>query len=283
MPHWLLHFDRRWIFLAMLVGVATPLLLGLQFPEVPSPKTIAVFDAIENLPDGSTVLLSLDFDPSSSGELEPMASAITRHCCEKKHRILYLTLWDRGVPMIQDSLDIIEREYPQRAYGKDYVNLGYKSGGIVVIKNAVTNLRADFSRDQTGKSLDQLAITRDLKSLRDLGLLISVGAGYPGPREWVQYAAAQYNLKMVAGATGVQAPQLSPYLPEPLLGVLGAIKGAAEYEKLLLARYPHLEKNPATVEGQRRMGPQFVAHLLIVALIVAGNAASFWERWSARR
>ena len=278
MPDWLVHLDRRWIFTATFLAVGIPTLLGLRFPEQPSKNVLDVYKAIEDLPAGSTVLLTLDFDPASEGELGPMASAFTRHCCEKKLKIVYLTLWDRGPSMIQKAIDIIRTEYPAMKYGQDYVNLGYKSGAQGVIKNMGTNLRADFQADVEGTSLEKLPLTKSLHNLKDMRMIICVGAGSPGPKEWVQFGAATYNLKAVAGATGVQAPQLGPYIPTPLLGVLAAIKGAAEYEQALIEGYPHLKKIAKAQEGLRRMGPQFVAHLLIVGLIILGNIISFSQR-----
>ena len=78
------NLDRRWIFLLMLLSVLVPLLARWTFPEFPSAMTRSVFEAIEELPEGSKVLLSFDYDPGSQGELQPMASAFTRQCAEKK-------------------------------------------------------------------------------------------------------------------------------------------------------------------------------------------------------
>src|SRR5256885_794573 len=91
--------DRRWIFLVMGVAVALPVLLQVTFPERPTQMVQDGFDALDKLPEGSRVLISLDYDPASRGELAPMAAAITRHACEKRHRIYFMTLWPLGVPM----------------------------------------------------------------------------------------------------------------------------------------------------------------------------------------
>ena len=168
-------------------------------------------------------------------------------------------------------------------YGQDYVNLGFKSGQEGVIKNLGTNIRAAAQADVNGTPLDDLPLTKPLRSLRDFQLLITVGAGYPGPKEWIQFAASALNMKAVAGTPGVQATQLVPYTPKPLLGFLAAIKGAAEYEQALIMNYPHLKDVKRAQEGLRRMGPQFVAHLLIVGLIVLGNIISFFQRRSTAR
>ena len=168
-------------------------------------------------------------------------------------------------------------------YGRDFVNLGFKSGGEGVIKNMGTSLRAAAQADLDGTSLDSLALTKPLRTLKDVQLLICVGAGSPGPKEWIQFAASALNMDAVAGTPGVQATQLVPYTPKPLIGMLAAIKGAAEYEQALIEAYPHLKKVDRAQEGLRRMGPQFVAHLLVVALIVLGNIISFAQRRSSAR
>ena len=84
--------DRRWIFLMMGLAVAIPILTQLKFPETPSPMVMDVYNAIEQLPEGSNVLLAYDYDPASEGELQPMASAFTRHCARKKHNMYFMTL-----------------------------------------------------------------------------------------------------------------------------------------------------------------------------------------------
>lgn len=266
----------------MFLAVAIPLLTGIRFPESPSERVMSVFTTIEKMPEGARVLVSFDYDPASQGELAPMASAFTRHCCEKKLKLYFLTLWESGPPMVQNNLEIVKREYPDYKYGRDYVHLGFKSGTIGVIKNMATSIRKDFSTDHFGTSLDNIPMTRDLKSLEDMDLLICVGAGSPGPREWVQYAAAPYSIKMLAGATGVQAPELYPYIPRQLRGLLAAIKSAAEYEQALIVAYPKFAERDNAKEGLRRMGPQLVAHVLMVSLILLGNAVYFLSRREQR-
>ena len=56
--------DRRIIFVFIFVSVAAPLLFPLTFSERATPVVMGVFDKIESLPEGSTVLLSYDFDPA---------------------------------------------------------------------------------------------------------------------------------------------------------------------------------------------------------------------------
>jgi hypothetical protein len=270
--------DRRWIFLVMLLAVAIPILGGWRFPEEPSPLVQNVFDTIEELPAGSRVWMAYDYDPGAQGELHPMGMAFARHCALKGHKMYFATLWPQGNAMVQDCINMLKREFPDIEYGTDYVNLGFRAGQEGLIKVIVTDLRKSFASDINGVSLDELPMTRGVKNLQDVDLIINVSAGYPGTKEWVLYAATPFNITTVAGCTGVQTPYLYPYVPEQLLGMLGAIKGAAEYEFLLNAAYPQLQDVAEAQEALRRMGPQLFAHLTLIGLIVIGNIIFFTQR-----
>lgn len=275
----LAHLDRRWTFLLMGLAVALPILFGARFPEEPSPMVRDVFHAIDSLPDGSRILLAYDYDPASQGELHPMAAAFTRHAALKGHKLYFLTLWPAGSAMVQSNLETLTREYPDYEYGSDYVNLGFRAGYEGPIKLLSTDFRTAISTDVYGTSVSQIPMTRDIRNIQQMHLIVNVSAGYPGAKEWVQYAATPFGIPMVAGTTGVQVPLLMPYVPDQMIGMLGAIKGAAEYEQLLIENYPELQENSRTQEALRRMGPQLVAHLVLIGLIIAGNVLYFLERF----
>ena len=282
----LANLDRRWIFLLMGLSVGIPVLLELKFPEKPTQLAQNVFDEIDKLTPGDKVMLAFDFDPSSEGELGPMATAFVRHCCEKRLKMYFLALWPVGPQMINENIDkVIKADFPRLIYGEDYVNLGFKSGYEAVIKVIVTDLRQLYTTDDAGTNIDQIPMCKDVESVQDMNLVINVSAGYPGSKEWVQYAATPYpdKIRVVSGSTGVQAPLLYPYIPEQLPGLLGAIKGAAEYESLVMAKYGGENPDPKYLEGSRRMGPQLIAHMLMIFLIVAGNVVFFVGRRRAIR
>ncbi len=281
MYEFLKNLDRRWIFLTMFLAVAVPILLQAQFPEKATGLAQAVFDEIERLDEGSPVLLAFDYDPASEGELGPMATAFVRHCCEKKLKMYFLALWPVGPQMIDDTIArVIATDFGHLVYGEDYVNLGFKSGNEGVIKVIVTDLRQLYTTDSFGTAIDEIPMMKDIQNLQQMDLIINVSAGYAGTKEWVQYAVTPYpdEIRLVAGCTGVQAPLLYPYIPQQLPGLLGAIKGAAEYEKLVMDKYGGENPPGRYFEGRRRMGPQLIAHLFMIFLILVGNGVYFVGR-----
>lgn len=281
----LAQLDRRWVFLAMGLAIGVPVLLQLEFPEAPGSQARAVFEEIEKLKPGDRVLLAWDFDPATEAELGPMATAFARHCCEKRVQMFFITLLPVGPQMIEKTIEnVVRADFPQLVYGEDYVNLGFKSGYEAVIKVIVTNLRGLYTTDARGTNLDLIPMCQAVQNLQQMHLIVNVSGSYPGTKEWVQYAATPYQkqLRMVAGCTGVQTPEMYPYIPQQLRGLLGAIKGASEYETLVVERYLGESPDPKYLEARRRMGPQLVAHLLMIGLIIAGNVVYFLQRRAAR-
>jgi hypothetical protein len=252
---------------------------------VPGALSQATFDEIERLSPGDPVLMAFDYDPPSEGELTPMATAFVRHAAEKRLRMYFMALWPLGAQMIDNVIErVLRPDFPQLEYGRDYVNLGFKSGQEAVIKVVVTNLRELYTTDVFGTGVQNIPMMDGITSVQQMKLIINVSSGTPGAKEWVQYAATPYPaLRMVAGVTGVSAPLYYPYIPRQLRGLLGAIKGAAEYEQLVLARYGGENPNPKYTEGLRRMGPQLVAHLLVIFLIVVANLLYFTDPARAQR
>lgn len=275
------NIDRRWIFLLMFVAVAVPILLGWRFPEKDSPLTTDAFNVMNTIQPGDKVLLSFDFDPASAGELSPMATAFTYHAASRGAKLYFMALWPVGPQMVEDAITkVIRMDFPELRYGVDYVNLGYKSGNEGVIKVIITDLKKLYTTDARGSGINSIPMMADVESVQDMDYLVIVSAGYPGAKEWVQYAKTAYPhaFDVIAGCTGVQAPPLLPYIPNQLPGLVAAIKGAAEYENLLLENFEPIRTNSKYQEGLRRMGPQLVAHVLMVLLIIAGNVIFFIDR-----
>lgn len=262
--------DRRWIYLILVVAVGAALLAEPVFPDRPGELVLPIFERIEALPPGAPLLISLDYSPSSAPELEPMAEALTRHALVRGLRPCYVSLWPTGNNMAERlERRVIRPEAPEAEPGRDWVVLGYQAGGELLAHALIDSLGARFRTDVRGVPLERLAALEGVRGLRDFGLVISLSAGTPGLKEWVLYVGDAGGVPLAGGCTGVGAPQFFPYFPRQVLGLMAALKGAAEYEAALVARYP--DAMPAEMRATRGMGPQAVAHLVIVGLVVAGN------------
>jgi len=266
--------DRRVIFLFMGAAVALPLLFPLHLPVEVSQPARDVYRAIEEIPEGSLVLMDFTYGPSTYPEVNPMAVAFLRHCLRRHLRLICMSLWTDGAFLASAALDqVAEREFHAR-YGEDYVNLGFKAGNEVVIKSIAESFSVTYPVDNYGRPTATLPIMRGVENLANVDFIISLTAGYPGTNEWVLYAADPLGKPIISGTTAVQVNEMMPYVRSgQVLGLLGGMSGAAEYEALV----------GRPDRATRFMDAQSVAHLVIVVFIVLGNIAYAAERRRARR
>jgi hypothetical protein len=259
------YLDRRWIFLAVGLLVVVPLQMEFHVaPVKPSARAKGFYDAIERLPAGSTVLLAGDYDPGTIAENHPMFLAAVRHLMAKNLKVIAVELYPGGPPLADRALHDGAEEF-HKTEGIDFVNLGYKSGNEVVMSQMGSSIPRTFPTDRRGVPVSELRIMKGVENFGQIALLVSISAGYPGTKEWVQQIVSRYHVPMVAGVTAVSAPEYYPYLQAgQLQGLLGGMAGAAEYE--VLVGHPAL--------ATRGMDAQSLAHIFIAFMILLGNAAA---------
>ena len=262
--------DRRWIFLTMGVLVLFPLLFPLALPLTVSPPVRGFYETIDRVPNGSTILMSCDYDPGAIPEMVPMSRTAMRHLLAKDCKVVVTVLWNGGPGLVDSVLREVVREFPDKKYGVDWINLGFKAGNEAVMVLMGQGVANAFPRDYYGNETRSLPIMSRVRDYGSFPLLVNISAGYPGTKEWVQQVQARFHLPMVAGVTAVSAPEFYPYLQSgQLAGLLGGMAGAAEYEK---ARG---ESGSAT----KGMDAQSLGHLFVALCIVMGNVV----QWSRRR
>ena len=274
--------DRRVIFLFIFIAVAAPILVPVTFKFKPTPIVKALYDKVDSLQEGSTIILSYDFDPAMAPEVQPMADALTRHAFAKNLKIIYMCLFATGQGQLEQSFkNVIRPEFPEKVDGLDYVNIGYKAGNEGVLNVIVTDFKKMFPTDVNGVQYDSITVFNNISSCKDVDLIVSLGGGKPGVKEWVLFVGDKTDVPVAGGVAAVVAPQLYPYYPDQLFGILGGVKGAAEYENHLKDNYPRFENSasPAIV----MMGPQTMAHIVIMAFIIIGNTLYFLQKRRERR
>ena len=133
-----------------------------------------------------------------------------------------------------------------------------------------------YATDVNGVDLDSVPIFQGIRSLKDVDLIMAVGGGFPGIKEWVLFASDPGDIPLAGGSAAVSAPTMYPYYPKQLIGLLGGIKGAAVYESEMKRNYPRFANMPTP--GVKMMGPQTLAHMVVMAFIVIGNLSFFFSK-----
>jgi hypothetical protein len=237
-----------------------------------SPPVENVYNAIEELPPGTPVLISVDYDPSTQPELSPMTVALLRHCFSRDLPVILTCLHPGGPGLALEISDRVSQEMGA-VYGEDYVFLGYKVGGSAVILSMGQDFNVSFPADYFNTPLEEIPLMDDVTNYNNIGLVITM-SGSTYPDAWVAYAHERYGQRIAAGVTAVMAADYYPYLQTgQLIGLIGGLKGAAEYEKLI--------NRPD--DGLKGMDAQTIVHLFVVFVILLGNIAYFFSHRAKKR
>jgi hypothetical protein len=259
--------SRRLIFILIAFSVAIPLVIKIGLPNEVTKEVRQVYQEIDQLDSGSVVMISFDHEASSLPEVKPMAVAILRHCFSKNLKVIGLALMAEGTVIGDGILREVAKEYDKK-YGINYVFLGFRPQYQAAILGMGEDIERVFPRDYKNVSLDQIQMMRDIRNYKDIPLIISVADG-DMPNYWVDYAVSRYHKKVATAVTAVMATSFYPFLASgQIVGFVGGLKGAAEYE--ILIQKPGM--------GQKGMDAQSISHLVIILLVIAGNVAYFLRR-----
>ena len=277
----MMNIDRRWIYLLVGICVLVPLIRPVGLPTSITPYTRALFDYVDKIPaDGPAVLISFDFDPSTSPELQPMAQSILRHCFAKDINVMCLGLMPTYIGMIDIALSSVKDEYGAVS-GEDFVFLPYVPGVTAVMLSMGESIKNTFIRDYYGVLIDSLPMMQHIRNYDDIAIVVSI-SGSAMPQSWAVLVGTTYHVRVGVGTTAVSAAEYYSWLQTgQFVGMLGGLKGAAEYENLI-------ESKGYTIEGFRKvatkgMDAQSFVHILMIVLIIIGNIAFFSLRKRSRQ
>jgi len=265
--------SRRIVYLLVAGAVVFPFIRPLPFKFKPQELSRQLYDKVEALPPGSPILLLFDYDPASMAELYPMSLALLRHCFARGLHPIVMTHWNSGVGLAQDLVEQTAKEYHKKS-GVDYVFLGFKPGGANLVLNMGESLTGAFDKDFYKQPTETMPVLKGVRSLRDIPLVIDIAAGNT-VEMWIAYGRDRFGFELGAGCTAVIAPDLYPFLQSgQLVGLLGGLRGAADYESLI--HHPG-----SAVKG---MQAQSLTHVLIILLILGANVFHLaWRRPRVRR
>ncbi|MDH3892185.1 MAG: hypothetical protein OEV49_13990 [candidate division Zixibacteria bacterium] len=257
--------DRRWVYLMVGLAVVIPFVIPANFPISITPEAQMLYDAVEALPDSCTVMVVFDYYPSTIAECEPMARSALHHMWRKDCKVITLSNIPLGGPSMAETVTReIAQEYG-KVYGEDFVNLGYKANYVAVLSGMGTSIESIFPTDNSGTPLPEIPMMDSVVNYEQVSFIFEI-ADNATADYWVSIVNAQYGVPMGCGTTAVSAPKYYAFVGSgQFVGLLGGMKGAAEYEILV-------DKRAKAVVG---MGAQSMVHLLIIALVVLGNVSYF--------
>lgn len=255
----------RLLYVVLLAAVLFPFLVpgdwsGSTIPL--SPATASFYQMVSQLRPGSAVLVAFDYDPATQGEISTQARPILAHLMQRGARVIALSLLPQGPALAEDILQEMAAGQGYR-YGEDYINLGYVAGEeaalAVIGESLTTGLPVDYREHLPTAGRPVL---QGIRGVRSLDAVIVLSGDESDVNRWIGQVQGRYGVKLSVGVSGVTLAQMEPFLQSgQLVGVVGGLPGAAEYELLL--------NQPG--RAVQMLDAQSLAHGVIAFFIIVGN------------
>jgi hypothetical protein len=259
--------SRHLAFLGLFLVVVLSMLLPFRFDVAVTPDTQKIYDFIDSLEPGSVMIVSFDHEASSLPEIRPLALATLRHAFSRGIKLIGIALLAEGTGVGYSLMNQVAHEY-HRVYGEDYVFLGFKPQYIAAILSMGESIQHTFPEDYLGNKFSDLPMLAQIKNYDDIAAVLSIADG-SFTTHWIEYGRGRYGITVIAAVTAAMVTTYDPYLQsEQLKALVGGLRGAAEYERLI-ARGGG---------GQRGMLAQTASHLYVILLIIIGNIIYFRSR-----
>lgn len=270
---------RPWIYLLVALAVIIPFFLpgGLAGSLLSISNTPAAdfYDTLQGVPSGATVLMSFDYDPSMTGEMDLAASAIARDLMQRKVRIVALSTVETGPQIAQRVLDNAAASVKGTTYGADYLNLGYVAGheaGLAQL--AATGLPVNNRDFAQSRPLDQYGSFASVRKLQDVQAVVELAGSEDVLKMWMEQVQPRAGVRIVASVSAGVEPKARAYLgARQLAAMTGGLVGAARYE--ILSNRPGL--------AVTSINAQSAAMIVLVLLVVLGNIVFWVSRFRGRR
>lgn len=299
------------IYFILLLCTSVPLFFTVALPNKPSDASIDFFAAVQQIPDGSKILMGSDWTKSTRGESMGEMEAVLKLLMRKHIKFAVYSTGDAQAPQVaRDTIrrvsDLVAADgYQKYEPFKDYVVLGYfpnSEGTTNAINNNVRVAfkgKTDAAPGQGPKDVMTSPVFEGINSLSDFKSLILLTASNT-EKTTIQRIKKAPLLFMV---TGVMVPEDQVYYASgQLKGLVGGIKGVFDLETLMehgIAPSSSTEANaiksdkyPEGIPGYPGKGNSgkgtayfltlhFALSLLIIAVVV-GNVGMILSRRRAR-
>lgn len=306
-PRWLL-------YLLLAVAVVLPLLVSSEFLPLPRDSHLQetsflggravlpiapvtdLHNAIESLDPGAVVLVAFDYDPSTAGEMDPVARILVHHLMERGARIVAMSLWPAGAATAQRVLDDAAADHAGYldGYGTSFVNLGYIPGQAAGVRQLGPSLERAQPADFYGSRLATLPAMAGIQGIESSDFIVELAAAPDSLRWWIEQGSVPHGVSLGAAVSAAVEPMARPYYetdPRQVAGLVSGVAGAAMYQRLLEGSEQAGEGGSLAARGaspgdysagERSMAAaldtQLMGALVFVLAILAGNGAYLVRR-----
>lgn len=265
----------RWILAVILLLVVVLVQAGGGAPDL-LPKnipveTMSLFRSVSALPQGSNILLVLDYESAYSGEIETAAIAPLSLMMLKQSNLYTVSTSSANLFLADKLLNAVKTIHPAgtEAYlsKEKYQVLGYLPGGQSGMQGLLHDFKTSLPVGLNLKRTAEMTGLTGVTSLNDFSAIMILTDNPDTARTWVEQIKPQLTKPAIWMAVTSQAVVLvRPYIRSGQIdGLISGVYGAASFEQII--------QQPGA--AAQIWNGYYTTLLLATILIIAGGFVNF--------
>ncbi len=257
--------------LAMLGAVLAPFLFKVRvLPDaVISPQVTTLIDQIDELETGAAVLLAVEYEPDSAGELNALALAVLEDLSDLDPTIYVVSSQPVGPAVAQDVYNSLPAA---QANSITWLNLGFVPGQATGLNSLVygtldvvpSYFASDYLGQETGIDIETIAEL-------NVDMVIVMAARADEVRLWMEQVEPAIDAPFAAVVSAGARPMTAPYAQSgQLVAVLQGLPDAVAYEAITQGE---ISTSTLIAWNAQAVGGAAAAVLIIISAIVFGVMA----------
>ena len=219
------------------IGIAVFLLVSILLPlstRVPvsitpqvSSDSVSANQLIESISDGATILLSVDYEPGLSAEMDAtLASVVDRMMMKDFYLVLVSTVPTGPVQAERLLMFLNQGGGYQYESSKNYTNLGYIPGGPIGLLNFAEAPPQVMPYDLDGNAVWYSPPLQNISSLSDFDLVVVATENPDRARSWVEQVQPKLgNTPIILVVSRQAEPLVRPYYGSEPSQIQGLVSG----------------------------------------------------------
>ncbi len=200
----LANIDRQVIYALMILVIALSLIKPVGLAIVPSPETREGYTILSShcLQAASCTLGSITLQEEFLNLCLPPSRWLGR-VPEKTVCSLCAGMWVMAGDMADTAFSIAKDEFSEKEYGVDWVNVGYKPGGEVLLQKMLSSVYdAAVGVDHYGNDLKTLPLMAEVPTSRMQMPYSSLLPALP-VREYIRHVTSPHNIPFIVSTVSV--------------------------------------------------------------------------------
>jgi hypothetical protein len=306
---------KQVIYLVLILVTTVPLFFDVAVPNEPLEATQDYYATLEQLPEGSRVLLASDWTGSTRGESKGAFRSTLNILIRRKAKVAFYTTADPQAPRVaQDAINELNAErrranLPEFKRWEDWISLGYfpdseaANNGIANDLLGAFSGRKDFPPGAPPRDVFASPVLQGITKVGQIPLLLIVTASKTSnfTVERIKPDRKTGYPKLLFAVTGVMVPETQVfYQSKQIAGYCGGLKGVYDLEQLMENGINFPSKDKAVVksdkydvvpgypspsnkgQGTRYYPTLHFALALMILLVIVGNVGMALSKREAK-